>query len=634
MFALKKSKNHKKRNWQPLILDVLENIGGRENVNNLFHCQTRLRFNLNDINKVNIDNIKKVEGVINVVISGGQCQIIVGPHVKEVCDEFNKCLNKVQSGSEKNETKTKQSVFGKLIDFVSGTFSPIIPAIAGAGMVKALLAVLLVCGLIQKESQSYYIINMMSDAVFYFLPVLLASSAATKLKCNPVIAVVLAAILLHPNFIVLKNTAEGVEIFGLPIRLVTYSSSVVPILLIVWLQSYVEKLLNYLIHDSIKIIFVPMFTIFITSIVGLTLLGPLGAIVGDFLAVGFETMQQFGGWTIVLFIAIFWPILVTFGIHHSISPLAIAQLTTLGIENIVGPGAMLANITQGTAALIVSMRAEDKGTKTIAKAGGITALMGITEPALYGVNLPKKYPLIAGMIGASAGGLYAGLTEVHRYAVGASGIPAIPLYLGDNIWNLYNIIIAILISVPITAILTYLFSLKYESKDVIESKNSDVNFIKDVATKIDYKNPIAGNVLNLEDIKDPVFSSKTLGDGYGIEPSEGEVFAPFDCTVISLFPTKHAICLESDDGVELLIHVGIDTVNLNGKYFKSQVEQGQKVKSGQLLLTFDMAEIKNSGYSLQTPVIFTNYDEKGIGDLSKKILSGTYLSKQSPLEIL
>lgn len=620
--------------YHNLITSIISHIGGIGNVKDLTHCQTRLRFVLVD-NNIDIAKLKSLEGVINVIMSGGQCQVVVGTHVKDVFDAFNDAYPARSSSSSNISTsKNRKISLSSVMDFISGTFNPLIPAISGAGMVKALLALLVLFNIIGKEEKTYVVINFMSDAVFYFLPILLAYNAASKLKCNPILAAVLGGILLHPQFVQLRLTGDPIEIFGLPVRLVNYGSSVVPILLIVWLQSFVERFLNTIVPNAIKIIFVPMLTLMFVGIIGLTLLGPLGGYIGDYIALAFVGLQSVGSWTVVFLVATLWPILVMFGIHFSITPLSIAQLTTLKVENIIGPGAMIANISQAVAALVVGFRTQENTTRQIARSSGITALMGITEPALYGVNLPKKYPLIACMTGAACGGLYAGITDVYRYAVGSSGLPALPLYLGENLWNIFNILIALLISVIVTAILTYILSLKYEPASVCTGNaeapaESHISAEKNNIEGI--MNPIKGNVIPLEEVEDEVFSSGALGKGLAIVPVEGKVLAPFDGTVISVFPTLHAICLESNNGVELLIHVGIDTVSLKGAPFKSYIEKGQKVTSGQLMIEFDIGAISAAGLSLHTPVIITNLEETSeleytqdqhkVIDATKKIMS-------------
>ncbi|QDY82679.1 PTS beta-glucoside transporter subunit EIIBCA [Paenibacillus polymyxa] len=593
------------KKYEKLAQDIVEKIGGSENVSTLTHCMTRLRFALNQNKKADQDAIKALDGVIDAIESGGQFQVVIGTHVEEVYEEVVKYIKHTENIDDKLSNEKNVSVFGKLIDFISGTFSPIVPAIAGAGMIKALLALLILFNVVSKASQTYYVINFMSDAIFYFLPFLLAYSAANKLKCSPVLALVLAGVLLHPNLDLLRTAGNNVSVFNIPLTLVAYSSSVVPILLTVWAQSYIEPLFKRIIPNAVKIIFVPMFTILVVGFISLTALGPLGSFFGTYLAMGFDFLGSHGAWVVILIIATFWPILVMFGLHHSIVPLSLAQITTVGYENIIGPGAMISNISQGVAALIVSWRIKDTVSKQISTTSGITGLMGITEAALYGVNLPKKYPLVAAMIGSAAGGLYAGVMEVSRYATGSSGLPAIPLYIGENIWNFYNILIALLITTVITAVLTYLLTLKYKNETSEQNKvttNDKIITLKNTVIT----SPIKGEMIPLKDVQDAAFSTEAMGKGVAIEPSEGKVVAPFDGKIVSLFPKKHAIGLLSDDGVEILIHIGLNTVKLNGKYFEAHVEEGQRITKGQTLITFDLEKIREEGYVTQTPVIVTN----------------------------
>ncbi|WP_018884477.1 beta-glucoside-specific PTS transporter subunit IIABC [Paenibacillus massiliensis] len=598
------------KKYENLAKDIVERVGGHENVSTLTHCMTRLRFALNDVNKAKRESIKSLDGVIDAIESGGQFQVVIGTHVEDVYNEVVKHLEPKGASNSEAGNGRKASIVGKFIDFVSGTFSPIVPAIAGAGMIKALLALLILLKWISRDSQTFYVINFMSDAIFYFLPFLLAYSAANKLKCSPVLAIVLAGIFLHPSLIQLKTEGNDVNVFGIPLTLVTYSSSVVPILLTVWAQSYIEPFFKRIIHDSIKIIFVPMLTILVVGTIGLTVLGPLGSFVGTYLAMGFDFLGSHGSWLVIFIIATFWPILVMFGLHHNIVPLSLTQITTLGYENIIGPGALVSNITQGVAALVVGSRTKDPSMKQISTTSGITGLMGITEAALYGVNLPKKYPLIAAMIGAACGGLYAGLTGVSRYATGASGIPAIPLYLGANLANFYNILIALLIAALVTAVLTYLLSFRFEKSAVVSTEEVKVavETVPITAAALTIASPLSGSTIALKDIQDVAFASGAMGKGIAVEPSEGKVISPFDGTIVSLFPKKHAMGLLSDTGAEVLIHVGLNTVKLNGKYFESHVVEGQRITKGQLLLTFDLEKIKAEGYVTQTPIIITNSD--------------------------
>lgn len=589
------------KKYEELAKLIADKVGGSENVSTLAHCQTRLRLVLHDVKKADKEGIKNLEGVATVIESGGQFQIVIGTHVEEVYEEVTKFLS--PSLDQQPVTHDKRNVVSKLTDFISGVFSPIIPAISGAGMVKAVLALLVLFNVVSRESHTYYVINFMADAVFYFLPVLLAYTAATKLKCSPYLAVALGGILLHPNLSALVAAREPVTVFGIPMELASYGTSVIPILLIVFVQQYIEGFAKRITPNAVKIIFVPLITIFVTGLLGLLLLGPIGAYAGGYLAIGFEAMQSYGAWISPTLIGALLPLMVMFGVHHSIAPLGVMQLTSLGYEGIFGPGAIVSNIAIGVSVLIVSMRTKKKSEKQLASTNGITGLMGITEPALYSIALPKKYPLIAAIIGGGVGGFYAGITSTVRFATGSSGLPAIPLYIGEDISNLINILIALIITAVVSGALTYFFSFKFEKAEesVVEQEKKEL--ILEGST---ISNPIQGQVFPISEVKDEAFASESLGKGFAIEPSDGNVVAPFDGKVVTIFPSKHAIGLVSDTGVEVLIHVGINTVELNGKHFEAFVEAEQPVSKGQLLLTFDLDKIKKEGYVTQVPVVVTN----------------------------
>ncbi len=588
--------------YSNLASSIVTLVGGKENVNNLIHCQTRLRFDLKDETKVDTEKLKQLDGVAGVINSGGQFQVVIGTHVSEVYDEVSPLLGDISETSESGDEQ-KKNILTLAIEFISTSFSPIIPAMSGAGMIKALLALLVLFNVVSNESQTYYIVNFMADAVFYFLPFFLANTAARKLKCNPYLAMALAGILLHPNFAALIAAGEPVNLFAMPVRLVGYGASVIPIMLIVICQSFVEKFFNRIIPNAVKIVFVPMFTILITGIIALVAVGPLGSYVGEFIAAGFNAIRAVAPWAPAVIVGTFLPVMVMFGIHTSIGPLDVLQLTSVGYANIFGPGAMVSNIATGVAALVASTRTKDQKEKQVATSSGITALMGITEPALYGVALPKKYPLIATMIGGGLGGLYAGLSGASRFATGSSGLPAIPLYIGEDISNVVNILIAIAITMVTTAVATYFLSIRFEKKSPVNEKTAESVIAVD---SIVINSPIVGKMIDLSEVKDEAFSSGMLGKGVAFEPSEGKVVAPFNGTVVTLFPTKHAIGLVCDNGVELLIHVGLNTVDLNGKYFEAHVKQEDKVVQGQTLITFDLDKLTEEGYVTQIPVVVTN----------------------------
>lgn len=587
--------------YESLAQTIVKLVGGKENVNDVYHCVTRLRFKLVDEGKADIAALENTEGVTKVIQNAGVFQVVIGTHVAEVFEEVEKLVD--LDPTKVQESVNKKGIINTVVDFVAGAFQPVIPALSGAGMVKAVLALLVVFNVITDDSQTYYLLNMFADGVFYFLPMLLAFTEAQKLKCNPILAVGVAAMMLHPNWSALVEAGDPVHFFGvIPFTLATYTSSVIPIVLIVLVQSYVEKFLNRIIPKSVELVFVPMLTFLIMGTLAFSILGPIGTIIGGYLATFFTFLSTNASWAPALLIGGFLPLMVMFGLHNGVAPLGVMQMGQLGYDSIFGPGCVCSNIAQATASAVVALRTKDKKLKQLATSGSITAYMGITEPTLYGVNLPKKYPLIASMIGGACGGLYAGLTHTHRFATGFSGLPAVLLYIGDNTMTyFYNILIALVISIIVTGILTFVLSLKFE-KDTDEKTLLETN-------DLEILSPVKGTVLPLSQSEDEAFASESMGKGVVIVPEVGEVVAPFDGTVTVLFPTKHAIGIVSDHGIEVLIHVGINTVDMNGDGFEAYIQQGDRVKAGDLLVTFDIHKIKQANLSTQTMVIVTNSKE-------------------------
>lgn len=590
--------------YENLAKKIVNLIGGKDNVNDAWHCQTRLRFKLKDESRAKTDEIKNLDGVINVLYKGGVYQVVIGPNVADVFEEVEPLLNLNNKTTTKDESKEKTNFGAKIIDFVSGTFQPIIPALSGAGMVKAVLALLVVFNVVSVKSQTYAILNMFGDTIFYFLPIFIAFSEARKLKCNQIIAAAIATVMVNPTWLQYVTTGKTVNLFDIiPIHLVNYAYSVIPIILIVFVQSYVEKALNKIIPKAVELVFVPMLTLLIMGVLALAALGPIGDIVGGYLGKFFTFLSVNASWAPALIIGGTLPVLVMFGLHNGIAPMGIMQLATKGYDSIFGPGCFVSNMCTATATLIVALRTHNKKTKQVAFSGAITAYMGITEPALYGVTLPKKYPLIASMIGGACGGLYAGLTHTHRFATGSSGLPAVLLYIGDNTMQfMINIIIAMLIGMAVTAVLTYILSLKYEKED---SPRKEVK-VENKLSSIKLSSPVAGEVLPMSESADEAFASEAMGKGFVVIPKEGKVYSPVNGKIVSLFDTKHAIGIVGENGAEILIHIGIDTVNLKGKYFNAHVKQGDTVKKDQLLIDFDMEAIKAAGYNDEVMVIITN----------------------------
>lgn len=616
------------RKHEKLAAEIVKNVGGKENVNDVYHCQTRLRFKLADEGKADDRRLEETDGVAKVIRNAGVYQVVIGTHVADVFEEIEKLVVVRKDKEDAEAAGEKQNAFTKIIDFVAGVFQPVIPALSGAGMVKALLALLVVMKVISSSSQTYYLLNLFADGVFYFLPMILAFTCAQKLKCNPILAAGVAAMMLHPNWTALVAAKEAVNFFNvIPFTLANYGSSVIPIILIIFVQSFVEKRLKKWIPKAVELVFVPMLTFLIMGTLAFSVLGPIGAVLGNYLGQFFTFLSESAAWAPAVLVGSTLPVMVMFGLHNGVAPLGVMQMANLGYDSIFGPGCVCSNMAQATATTVVALRTKNKKTKQIAVSGAITAYMGITEPALYGVSLPKKYPLAAAMIGGGLGGLYAGLTHTHRFATGSSGLPAVLLYLGDDTTKFFvNIIIAILISIVSTAVITLLLSFKFEKEE--KSSDGGVSGKKEdtaADTQVfQFGSPVKGWVMPLSEAEDEAFASGALGQGVVIEPEEGVVRAPFDAKVAALFPTKHVIGLVSDSGAEVMIHIGIDTVQLEGRYFEAFTAQESHVKAGDVLIKFDLDAIKAAGYKTQTMVIVTNsFNYKKIEAESHKSTDGS-----------
>lgn len=605
------------KKYEKLADQLIKELGGKKNITDAYHCQTRLRFKLADEEKVDDDKVSEIEGVVKVIRNAGVYQVVIGTHVAEVFEEVEKRIDIKKDAVSTENSGQKKNPFEVIIDFVAGVFQPVIPALSGAGMVKALLALLVVSNIISDETQTYMLLNLFADGVFYFLPMILAFTTAQKLKCNPILAAGVAAMMLHPTWTSLVAEGASVKFFEwIPFTLANYASSVIPVILVVFVQSFVEKFLKKWIPKAVELVFVPMLTFLIMGTLAFSVLGPIGFVLGEYLGTFFTFLSETAAWAPAVLVGGLLPLMVMFGLHNGVAPLGVMQMADLGYDSIFGPGCLCSNMAQATAGAVVAFRTKSKKTKQIGASGAITAYMGITEPILYGVSLPKKYPLIATMIGGASGGLYAGLTQTHRFATGSSGLPAVFLYLGDDTTRCFvNIIIAIVISMVVSGVLTFFLSLKFEKESDIPSKKQDIEektevpAVKEQPKTIDFVSPVKGEILPISSSNDEAFASEALGKGVVVIPEEGLVTAPFHAKVAALFPTNHAICLEGENGVEMMIHIGIDTVKLEGKCFRALVSQGDEVKAGSRLIEFDIEGIKKAGYSEQTMIIITNSDD-------------------------
>ena len=599
-------------NYENLAKSILEKVGGEKNVSNLTHCATRLRFNLKDITKAKTDEIKALKGVMGVVEKGGQYQVIIGNDVNNVYKEIMKTTNLEGKESNAEEVDDRKPV-AKVIDTITGIFTPILPAITAAGMMKAVLALLKAFNLLTPQSQSYQVIEFMADAAFYFLPILLANSAAKKFKCNQYLAMMLGGMLLHPTFVSMVNTAKeagtSIGVFGLPISLASYSSSVLPIILGVWFMSYVEPIADKISPKSIKFFTKPLITALVAGIVLLVVIGPLGYIISDKVGLGIKTIESYASWLVPTLLGGLTPLFVMTGTHYGLVPIGINNRMTMGYDTIIYPGMLASNVSQGAAALAVAFKTKNSEIKQLASSTGITGVCGITEPALYGVNLRFKTPLYASMIGGAIGGLFLGIFRVCNYSGGSPGLLTLPSYIGgDSMMNFVYACIGAVISIVATFIACLILykdpKEENTAKEEVVVKEDDSK--EPLVNKITIASPINGEIVPLNKVNDETFASEMMGKGIAINPKEGKVVSPINGTVQMLFKTKHAIGLKSNDGAEILIHIGMDTVQLEGRHFIAHVKDGDTVKIGDTLVEFDMEAIKNEGYELVTPIIVTN----------------------------
>lgn len=577
-------------------------VGGKQNIVAVEHCMTRLRFNLKDSSQADTQKILNIQGIISVVDKGGQYQIVIGNTVKDVYKEFIK-LGDFQNNEISDE---KKGIVNKILDTISGIFIPIVPALAGAGMLKALLALLTMLKVVAPDSQTYQFLNFMGDSVFYFMPIIIAASASKKFHVNQFVAMGIGAILMHPtsmNMIaVAKESQTGLEVFGLPVSLVSYSSSVIPIILAIWFMSYVEPITDRYMPKSIRIFMTPLITMLVVGIATLVAIGPLGNICGQLLGDAIGMLNHYVSWLVPLLVGTFTPLMVMTGMHYGLIPIGINLLATTGFDTVAGPGMMVSNIAQGGASLAVAFRCKNTEIKSLAASAGISAVCGITEPAMYGISLRFKKPLIAAMIGGGAAGLFIGIMGVGRYAQVSPGLFALPSFLGEKgISNLIYAIIGCAIAFIVSFIISFILGIDEPKEDVKLNEQKEI--------KLDDEEifaPLKGQVISLDKVNDSVFSSGSLGKGMAIIPSEGKIYAPADGTISAFFETGHAIGVTSKHGAEILIHVGIDTVNLKGKYFYPKVKQNEQVKKGELLLEFDLNKMKEEGYDCTTMIIVTN----------------------------
>lgn len=604
-----------KKDYAEIADTLIAALGGKENITRLFHCMTRLRFYVKDRTKINEKEILKVSGISGVNWHEDQFQVIAGNEVNEM---YKALENKgvPTDDAPAAESQSSKSVVSKIIDSITGCMTPMIPALTAAGMIKVVLSLLTTFHLVTDTSSTYQVISMIGDVTFYFMPFLIAANAAKVFRVNQSLALFIAGVYLSPAFVSMVASDVAITLFGLPITKATYSYSVIPVILMVWITHYIELLVDRITPKMVKLILNPTLVILISAPIALIVVGPLGTIIGNGLAVAINFLSAKLGFIIVGILAATLPFIVMTGMHHAFTPIGLNAIATGGTDSLIFVSQVCSNIAQSGSSFAVAVKSKDENMKQLASAAGVSALMGITEPALYGVTLKLKRPVVAAAIAAGIGGIVGGLLHVSLY-IAQNCIMAIPAFIGEKgMSNLLYGIIMIVVSFVASFVLTFIFGFedaepeqeekKTESK---EAEKTQQNNTKPLVEKIELCAPVSGTVKALSDVPDKTFAEKVLGDGAAIIPEEGKVYAPADGTVANIMDSKHGIMFVTDNGAEVLIHIGLDTVNLKGKYFKSYVSDGDKVKKGTLLVEFDLEAIKGEGYNLITPMVVTNISD-------------------------
>ncbi|HEK9982680.1 beta-glucoside-specific phosphotransferase system (PTS), IIABC component [Streptococcus equi subsp. zooepidemicus Sz105] len=596
--------------YQETAKAIFEAVGGEQNIQEVTHCITRLRLVLKDDKQVVDQKIKLIPNVIGVMRQNGQYQIILGNDVNNYYKAFM-TLGQFHETDMSSSAGQKQSVIEELIETIASVITPLIPALLGGGMLKVVGILVPMLGLAGTDSQTVAFINFFGDAAYYFMPIMIAYSAAARFKVTPVLAATVAGILLHPAFVTMVAAGKPMALFGAPVTPASYGASVIPILIMVYLMQYIEREVNRFVPSVMKSFLQPTLIIFISGFLALVVIGPLGVIIGQGLSNSLLAIYHIAPWLALAILGAIMPLVVMTGMHWAFAPIFLAASVATP-DVLILPAMLASNLAQGSAAVAVACQSKQKQTRQVALAAGLSALLaGITEPALYGITLKFKKPLYAAMISGGLVGAYIGFVNIASYTFVVPSLIGLPQYISPtSSANFTNALIAAGLTIALTFTLTWFFGID-EEVDQEGSADSDSTPVKSgLSAKQSIYAPMVGTVLPLSEVPDETFSSKLLGEGLAILPNEEYVYAPFDGEVITLFPTKHAIALKNAKGVDVLIHVGIDTVELKGQGFEQLVKAGDTVKQGQPLLRIDLELIGSKGYSLVTPFVVTNSSEQ------------------------
>mgnify|MGYP002560261859 FL=1 len=599
--------------YEKLAKEILENVGGKENINSLTHCITRLRFRLKDESKANDEALKNNPGVVTVMKSAGQYQVVIGNHVPAVFEDVC-AIAGINNDAPAAEDEAPKGVLDTLIDIISGCFQPILGPLCAAGIIKGLNALLVfLLGAGYSASGTYLVLNAIGDSIFYFLPIILGYTAAKKFNVNVVVGMIIGASLCYPTIQTDTLSAAGKAIgtlpmigayytkfLGIPFISGNYTSTVVPVICIVALAAQIQKIAKKYVPEMLQNFFVPFFVLIISLPIGLLVIGPVVGLLTQVLSNFFAALYKLSPVVTALVVGAFWQCLVIFGLHWALVPMAMVNLGNLGFDTIL-PG-MTGTTFAATGIMIATyLKTKDPNKKALAIPATISAFCGVTEPAIYGFLLPEKTPFVFSCIGGAVGGAIMGALNAKMYVMGGLGIFSVVSFISPEgeASGLVAALICGAVSMLVGFLLAFFFSKKEDNK-VIEAVKANEETI--VA-------PIEGTIKPVEESSDAAFASGALGKGVVIIPSVGKVYAPVSGTVTVLFPSLHAIGITSDSGVELLIHIGMNTVQLDGKGYTAHIKQGDHVECGQLLVEFDMEYITKEGYSLETPVLVTNYND-------------------------
>ncbi len=609
-----------------LAKEVVKQVGGKENVISLTHCITRLRFKLKDESKANDEVLKNMSGVVTVMKSGGQYQVVIGNHVPEVYADVMPLLGLEEGSANREDDAPKGSLFNQAIDVISGIFQPILGIMAACGMVKGLNALFVALGLYTDAGGGYLILNAIGDGLFHFMPLFLGYTAAKKFNLKPMIGLVIGAIMCYPTvqnstlsagtealYTLFSGTmfesAVYTEFFGIPLIAMDYTGTVIPVIFVVYFASKCEKFFSKFIPDLVKFFFVPMLTLFVTIPVGFLVIGPVATFGSAIIAEVVISVRNFSPMLAGAIVGLTWQILVIFGLHWGFIPVYINNIMTNGYDNVMMP---FFACTFATSAVVLAIffKTKNKQLKEMAFPNFISGIFGVTEPAIYGILLPLKKPFIISCMAGGIGGGFYGAFNFRKFMMGGMGIFEFPAMIepDGSLGNLMVAVAGVGITMVIAFVATMLLYKEPEEQAEAETKTlekTDNNIVK----KIKIASPLKGKVIKLADMKDEAFASGVLGKGAAIVPEEGKVYAPADGEITALFPTLHAMGIKTDEGAELLIHIGLDTVQLNGEGFEAHIKDGDRIQKGQLLISFDKALLESKGYCLETPVLVTNSEE-------------------------